>query len=75
MYLHKKGKQESEVNSVRVLVYTTETIYSVDNAFILTYVVNKYCLLVCDTIQYGRSVSMSQRNLLAPLSERTHLFQ
>jgi hypothetical protein len=37
MYLHKKGKQESEVNSIRALVYTTERIYSINNAFILTH--------------------------------------
>jgi hypothetical protein len=35
MYLHKKGEQESEVNSIRVLVYTTETIYSIAKAYIL----------------------------------------
>jgi len=34
MYLHKKGEQEYEVNSIRALVYTTETIYSIANAYI-----------------------------------------
>ena len=67
MYLHEKGEQEYEVNSIRALVYKTETIYSIANAYIYLYMINRYSLLVCDTTQSGISAPMFQRNLLAPL--------